>query len=195
MNRFFVPTLLIKFNILGGMPSIGFSLFPFEMLMTSRKSDSKYDETIKGLEMLRSTCSRFAFESFIKPQADLIKSGFYEVFENSNNTYNIMRICDQSNSTNIVHLGTPSICTCMHPQHTRTPCQHIIVVFNQLPNYHHSAFASLMQQASEYVTEHGKTPELPKSSQMSYSQVFLTQSILPIHPDENKKSSKKCANK
>ncbi|CAG8711571.1 19949_t:CDS:2, partial [Gigaspora rosea] len=82
-----------------------------------------------GLEKLRQVCSRFAFESFIKQQEDLVKSGIYDIFESDKLVYNVLQINDKSSKTHIIHLESPSTCTCLNPQHTRTPCYHIIAVY------------------------------------------------------------------
>ncbi|CAG8715935.1 7915_t:CDS:2 [Gigaspora rosea] len=189
----------------------------------------RHDEANMGLEKLKSVCSRFAFESFIKQQAELAKSESYEVFESGNSAYNVIQICNYTNLTskNIVHLGAPGFCICLHPQQTRTPSElntvypHIVQTFRQLLSYHHGAFAGLMQQASKYVMEHGKIPELPqKGPNITQPSIFETVSIsdttnydeikMPaikhsrgrppnngrIHSaDENKMSSKKSAGK
>lgn len=179
-----------------------------------------HDKSDTGLEQLKLVCSRYAYESFIKQQGDLAKSGDYEVFETDNCVYNIMRI-DDTSQIHVIHLGTPSACTCIHPQRTRTPCRHIIAIylshlhthvpqseihqrwnvyhhtemehtvhshvtqiFKQLPKYHHGAFSNLMQQASEYVMEHRKMPELLQGDQNTIQQlIFETINIQNIAND------------
>ncbi|CAG8460209.1 16290_t:CDS:2 [Gigaspora margarita] len=88
-----------------------------------------YNNMDVGLEELRLICSRYAFESFIKQQAELANSVTYEVLEQGEDKYNVTHVDNQK--TYIVNIGAPSTCTCLHPQRTRTPCQHIIMIYLQ----------------------------------------------------------------
>ncbi|CAG8731209.1 45823_t:CDS:1 [Gigaspora margarita] len=93
-----------------------------------------YDNMDVGLEELRLICSRYAFESFIKQQAELANSVTYEVLEQGEDKYNVIHVDNQK--TYIVNIGAPSTCTCLHPQCTRTPCQHIIMIYLQHLHIH-----------------------------------------------------------
>ncbi|CAG8803621.1 17159_t:CDS:2, partial [Cetraspora pellucida] len=87
------------------------------------------DDKDTGLEKLRSMCSRFAYETYIKQQRDFVRSGEYGVLKRDDGIYDVVQIDDQIMKTYAVQIETPSTCTCLHLWHTRTPCQHIIIVY------------------------------------------------------------------
>ncbi|CAG8638035.1 11291_t:CDS:2 [Dentiscutata heterogama] len=76
---------------------------------------------------------------------------------------------------------------------------YIVQTFKQLPSHHHDAFASLMQQASEYIIEHDKIPELlQRELKCQQSNIYIdVYQIIDIFYsiDENKTSLKKSAGK
>ncbi|CAG8826655.1 17364_t:CDS:2 [Gigaspora margarita] len=154
------------------------------------------DSSNLDLENLRLVCSQFTFESFVKPQDNLVKSGTYEILENNNSTYNVMQIDNKVNTMYIVSIGTPNICTCLYPQCTRTPCQHIISVY--LSFLHTCVLSSeihqrwhvkhyLMQQVSIHVIENSKVPELlPSNSNTTHKSIFKTINIENLSYDDIK---------
>ncbi|CAG8563728.1 7053_t:CDS:2, partial [Scutellospora calospora] len=64
-----------------------------------------------------------------------------------------------------------------HAEIEHATSSHITQIFEQLLIYHYSAFSNLIQQASEYIIEHGEIPKLSQKNQTKTKAIFETISI------------------
>ncbi|CAG8588194.1 17259_t:CDS:2, partial [Dentiscutata erythropus] len=121
-----------------------------------------YDDKDTGLEELYSVCSRFVFETYVKQQRDLVRSGEYGILKCDNNIYEVVKIDDKTYKTYIVHIATPSTCTYLpilaYATYSRTGQipQLAIQIFKNLPEYHHDNLLNLIQNTSKQILENGK---------------------------------------
>ncbi|CAG8702147.1 2698_t:CDS:2 [Dentiscutata erythropus] len=78
---------------------------------------------------------KFEYKTFLhqnrhtQDDKDQVWKSEYGVLKCADNIYDVVQIGDQATITCMVQIGTPSTCTCLYPWHTRTPCQHIIIVY------------------------------------------------------------------
>ncbi|CAG8671930.1 19119_t:CDS:2 [Dentiscutata erythropus] len=122
-----------------------------------------YDDKDTGLKELHLVCSKFAFETFVKRQKDLVISGEYGVLKYNHNIYKIVQIDDKVDQVYVVIsicISPNEIYQHWHAQYTpEIGCvsQLAVQIFEKLPECYHNDLLNLMQNALEYILENGKS--------------------------------------
>ncbi|CAG8741697.1 19915_t:CDS:2, partial [Dentiscutata erythropus] len=120
------------------------------------------DDKDVGLEKLHSVCSRFAFDTYVKQQRDLVIFGEYGVFKHDG-VYDIIEL--DSEYTEEVDNTSNSV------------SQLTVQIFKKLPECYHGSLFDIMQSALEYILKSGKIPELQKDLDSLQGSIFETTNI------------------
>ncbi|CAG8742068.1 26778_t:CDS:2, partial [Dentiscutata erythropus] len=121
----------------------------WEQFLSTKKTTSHVKalhSKLKGVE------NRFAFETYVKQQRDLVRSGEYGALKFCNNIYKVIQLDYE------VHQR-------WYMQHN-AEVNHILQlatnIFKKLPECYHDALLNIMQSALEYILEDSKISKLQK---------------------------------